>query len=121
MTKSWFGSKLSFMEIEVIPTFVDETCGSSDPLFAMIRVSADTDPIFPPLPAWATYSSFCGNDTSAALLDGLSADVIIAGVFDSSQLQIIPRIVLQLSPASEKADSDSHAPSLGVETLNDRY
>jgi hypothetical protein len=82
------------------PYIADEFCGSQSS-FGEIRVSVEADQVYSRLPGWASYASFCGNDTYAAIVDGLSADVVITGTFEQSR--IIPMRVLQLaSPTRQR-------------------
>lgn len=96
------------------PYIANESCGSPNaPLTKMIDVVADSNQMVSVLPKWATYTSFCANDTYAATVDGLAAEAIIVGIFkidypgpnedpDSRQSQIIPQSVVQLSVASKR-------------------
>ena len=82
---------------------VDQSCGSaSEPLAKMIGIIPDTNAAISAVPEWATYVAFCANDPYLAMFKDLSAEVILVGVFDSSQRQVIPRTVVQLTPASKK-------------------
>jgi hypothetical protein len=85
-----------------IPYIVDESCGSlDDHVPKLLEVYVDPNQAVPILPEWATYTTFCGNDTYGAMVYGMTAEVNLAGTFDGREFRIIPRSVFLLSPASK--------------------
>ena len=84
-----------------IPFLSDNTCASpTTASSAMVDVEVATDLAFSPLPEWATYNSFCGDDTYAPHVDGLAADVVMTGTFNESRL--VPITMFQLTAASKR-------------------
>ena len=81
------------------PYLFKDTCASP---IAPSAVEVDVAALeaFSPLPKWATYSSFCGNDTYATIVDGLAADVVMTGTF--KQPRLVPISMLQVSAASKQ-------------------
>jgi len=96
------------------PILYDPTCGWAGANPTAISVAADTEDVnISPLPEWATYTSFCGNDPHLAAVTGLQADVIVVGIFRASapaanaaygehQPRIIAKGVYQLSPTNKQ-------------------
>ena len=80
--------------------FLRTTSCSSDKSLSIVPIYVADDRLFSPLPAWAGYASFCGNDSYASAVDGLSADAVVVAFFDGTQL--IPRSVLQMSVPSKQ-------------------
>ncbi len=85
------------------PYIADDSCGSPDDhVLRMIDVYVAPNQAIPVLPEWATYTTFCGNDTYGGMLYGLAAEVNLIATFDGRESKIILRRVFLLSPASKR-------------------